>query len=298
MITFKQFLIEGGKATEKLGTERASKNDIKKALQFVSTNTGISYDQLVSNLLGSTRLTLHGHQETSGDIDIALLDKNRNEIISKLSAASGNEPRIIGGNTYSFAIPAVDKKVQVDLMFVPDLSWAKFAHHASEHSAHKSGVRNELLHSVLKFSMQPGKDIRIKDENGLDIVRASRSYNLINGVTRIFKIAPKRKDGNGRVKSLIKVTPAEVQQTLKELGRTDKFDSEADLIRDPDKFAELLFGPGVSGSKLMSAEQIINLIKSKRKSDADAIFKDAVRGIRERNFTVPDELKQYAEKTL
>lgn len=299
MITFKQFLLEGGKATEKFGTERANQNDIKKALEFVSSKTQLSYEVLVANLLGSTRLTLSGDRESSGDIDIALLDKNREAVISKMTAACGHKPHITGGDTYSFAVPVSNtKKVQVDLMFVPDLAWAKFSHHASEHSAYKSGVRNELLHSALKFSMEPGKDIRIKDADNNDVVRASRAYKLIGGVERIFKIAPKRKDGKGRVKSLIRATPEQVQQTLKELGRTDKFDSSPDLIRNPDKFAELLFGPGVSGSKLMSTEQIINLIKHKRKADADAIFKDAVRGIRERNFTVPDELKQYAEKTL
>jgi hypothetical protein len=289
-------ICEGGKATEKLGTTRASAEDIKVALDFVSRITGIDSKILSSQVLGSSRLTALNKQKDSGDVDLAL-DPNlidMDDIVKKMTTEVGSKPYIIGGNTFSFAVPVNNnRKVQVDLMFMPDIEWAKFSHYSSEHSKHKSGVRNELLHSALKFTSTPGEDLRVKDEQGRDIVRASRSYKLDTGVERIFKITPERKDGNGRVKGSIKASPKDVQKTLDAIGNTEKFNSNADIITSPDKFAEMLFGKKIKGKHLMSAEQLITLIN--RRSDADDIFKDAVHGIKARGFEVPKELQKYEE---
>jgi len=296
VITFKQFLIEGGKATEKLGTTRATQSDMKAALKFVSKQTGVPVETLADRLLGSARLTYNGMQKDSGDVDIAMneTEVNRDDIIDKMTFATGNEPHVTGGSTYSFAVPVNgERKVQVDLMFVPDVEWAKFSHHASEHSKHKSGVRNELIHSALKFSMEPGKDLRIKDLGGNDIVRASRAYKLDRGVERLFKVAPNRKDGKGRVKSAVQATPEQVQQALDELGHKGKFSADVDVIRDPDQFANLLFGSRVKGKDMLSTEQLNRLIKKYKAKHADEIFRDAVKGIKRLKFPVPDELKQY-----
>lgn len=298
MITFKQFLIEGGAATAKLGTSRANQADMKVALKFVSLCTSISMSTLIDQLLGSARLTFNGDQEDSGDVDIALDENilNRESIVDKMTSAVGSKPYITGGNIFSFAVPVHNKrKVQVDLMFVPDIPWAKFSHYADEHSAHKSGVRNELLHAVLKYSMVPGKDIRVKDEEGNDLVRASRAYKLDQGVERIFKILPKRKDGTGYVKSQVKASPEKVKAMLTNMGRDDAFSPEADIIRDPNKFAKLLFGARVKAKNLLSTEQLIKLIQKYRADDAEKIFKSAVNGIKLRKFKVPAELKQFEQ---
>lgn len=292
----KELLLEGGKATEKLGTVRATKADIDAALSFVSRRLNLGTEMLRKRLLGSTRLTAMGAQEDSGDIDLAIHDGevNRDLAVKQLTKATGNTPHVTGGSTYSFAVPtAKDRKVQVDLMFVPDIKWALFSHHADERSKHKSGVRNELIHSALKFSMVPGEDVRVKDEAGNDIARASRSYKLDNGVERLFKVAPKRKDGKGRVKGVVHATPDEVRAALDDLGNGSKFSPEKDVIRDPDKFAELLFGPGAKGSDLLTTEQLIALIKKNKKKHAAEIFKDAVKGIKRLKFQVPDELRAY-----
>lgn len=296
MITFKQFLIEGGAATAKFGTVRANKADIEAAISFVSKHLGLGAETLKDRLLGSGRLTIAGRQEDSGDVDLAIADGevNRELAISRMTKATRTPPYIIGGSTYSFAVPTgKDRKVQVDLMFVPDIKWALFSHHSAENSKHKSGVRNELLHSALKFSMVPGEDVRLKDADGRDIARASRSYKLDTGVERLFKIAPTRKDGKGLVKSVRHATPDEVQAVLKLHGKRSKFSPEKDVITDPDKFGELLFGPAVKGKHMLSTEQMIELIKRYKAKQADAIFRDAVKGIKRLKFKVPDELKMY-----
>jgi hypothetical protein len=291
-----ELLCEGGKATEKSGTVRATKHDFDAALSFVSKNTGIEIQILKNQLLGSGRLTIMGKQKDSGDIDIAIDEKtvNRDDIISAMTKATGIDPYITGGNTYSFAVPTTaDRKVQVDLMFVPNIKWAKYAYHSSENSKYKSAIRNELLHSALKFSMIPGQDVRLKDANGNDIARASRAYKLDKGVERIFKIAPERKDGKGRTKSLVRATPDDVRAVLNKEGVPAKFNPNSDLIQDPDKFVKLLFGDNVTAKETTSAEQLISLIKRTRKKDADKILADAVKGIKRLKFPVPDELKEY-----
>jgi hypothetical protein len=296
VITFKQFLTEGGAATEKFGTVRATKADIDAALEFVSQTIGVSVETLRDRLLGSTRLTHAGKQADSGDIDLAIKEGevDREKTIASMTAATKNKPHVTGGSVYSFAVPTKnDRKVQVDLMFVPDVKWAKFSHFSAENSKHKSAVRNELIHSALKFSMQPDQDVRMKDENGNDIARASRAYKLDTGVERLFKIAPKRKDGKGRVKGSVKATPDEVRAALDQEGNTSKFNPSADVITDPDKFAALLFGPGVKANDMGSTEQMIALIKKYKAKKADAIFKDAVRGIKRLKFPVPTELAEY-----
>jgi hypothetical protein len=295
--TFSQFLAEqtlreGGKATAALGTERATAADVRAALAFVSGVVGVPEARLRQGLLGSGPLVLSGDREDAGDVDLALPDgQARERVLAAMTRAVG-EPRKIGASTYSFAVPAGDKKVQVDLMFVPDLRWAKFSHHADPRSAHKSGVRNELLHAALRHSPVEGEDVRVDDEDGRAIARASRSYQLDRGAVRVFKVAPPRRDGKpGRVKAAADATPAEVRAALRELGRADRFSEDADPITDPDRFARLLFGAGTTAADLASVETILPLILAR--DDADEVLRDAVRGIEARRLDVPAELEKY-----
>ena len=287
MITFKEFLIktnrvdEGGKATAEHGTVRATKADIESALSFVSKVTGLALPRLKMWMLGSGSQTLAGTKKDSGDIDIALLDNEKRPTIeAAMEKAVGIPPRKTGGNVLSYAVPVgKNRRVQVDLMFVPDINWAKFSYHSEPGSKFKGAIRNLLIYALVLNSAEKDKDLRIKDEEGNDIVRASRSFQLDTGLKRIFKVAPMRKDGKGRVKTSVKATPDEVEATIKALGRSDKFSKEEDTVRDPDTFAKMLLGPGASAKDLKtSAENLISTIKKKR-PDAAQVFKDALADI-------------------
>jgi hypothetical protein len=294
MRSFKQFLLEGGAAMEKHGVGRATKADIDSVLSQLATTLSMSKEQLTKQLLGSTTLTLKGKQEDSGDVDVGFLKDKREEIVAAVEQHTGVEGRKLGKSIVSFPFKTEgDKKVQVDLVFVPDMRWARFSHFASQNSKYKSGVRNELIHSTLKFSKVPGEDHIHFDDEGNLIARASRSYNLEDGVKRVFKVSPKRKDGNGRVKTPISTTPEEVRKAFDEEGVKATFSDKEDVVLDPNKLGELLFGKGVGGDDMLSTEQLIKLIKTKRKDDAEAILKDAVEGIKRRSFEVPEELKEY-----
>ena len=182
-----------------------------------------------------------------------------------------------------------DRKVQVDLMFVPDKNFAKFSYHSELGSKFKGAIRNLLIYALVLNSAEKDKDLRIKDEEGNDIVRASRSFQLDTGLKRIFKVAPMRKDGKGRVKTSVKATPDEVEATIKALGRSDKFSKEEDTVRDPDTFAKMLLGPGASAKDLKtSAENLISTIKKKR-PDAAQVFKDALADIDRQKLFADDQ---------
>lgn len=292
MITFRQFLLlEGGKATAEHGTVRATKSDIEAALKFVSKTTGLQVQQLKDHLLGSTAQTLAGLKKDSGDIDIAMIDdEHRKDYEEKMTKAIGIPPRKTGANVLSYAVPSTgDRRVQVDFMFVPDIEYAKFSYHSEPGSKFKGAVRNLLIYSLVLNTPEVGKDVRIKDKDGNEVARASRSWQLDTGLKRVFKIAPLRKDGKGRTKSMVKATPEEVQAVAKEYGYTGTISKEEDNIISPSKIATMLLGSGGTEKDLKtSAENLISIIKKKRKDHAQ-IFKDALSDIDRQKIFEDDE---------
>jgi hypothetical protein len=294
-LTFKQFLDEGGAATAEHHTERATQQDIDTALRFVEKHTGVAYDRLKDNLLGSTGHTLAGHRTSSGDIDIAIEEGryDKDKLVSAMTKATGLEKaKSVGGSTYSFPVRvAADKKVQVDLMFVPSEKWARFGFHAALNSQHKGITRNLLLVNLMKRMFEKDKDVVVKGDDGEEIVRVRRGFKMDRGLERIYRVAPMRKDGKGRV-ALRAGTPVEVEAELKKLGRQEKFSKDPDAILDPDKAAEFMFGPGVKAKDILSAEQVIKLI-FKRPDHVD-IFKDTIEDLEKSDQPIPDEIKKYA----
>lgn len=295
MMTFKQFLLEGGAATSTFNTVRATRDDIVKALDFVSKHTGIDRQKLEANLLGSTSHTLAGKKKDSGDIDIALEDGmfDRKVVVEKLKQATGmDKVHQTGGGTFSFAVPTgADRRVQVDLMFVPSEKWARFGFHSALESQHKGAVRNLLLANLMKRIFEPGKDISVKDDEGNEVVRVRRVFKMDGGLERTFRVAPLRKDGKGRVAPR-KGTAEEADAILKQLGRKETFSRDPDPILDPDKAAEFMFGAGVKAKDALSAEQVIKLIF--KRPDHAEIFKDTIEDLEKAGLSVPDEIKQFA----
>ena len=295
MITFKQFLTEGGAATADFGTQRANKADMEAALKFIVKHTGLDMEELKGNLLGSTGHTLAGHRKDSGDIDIAFEEgkHDREELVAKMKAATGmDKVHQTGGGVFSFAVPAVgDKKVQVDFMFVPSEEWARFGFYSSHETKHKGVVRAFLLMNLMKQLYVPGKDIQVKDEQGNEIIRVRRSFKPDMGLERLFSMAPMRKDGKGRT-AIKKVKPEEIEAELKRLGRADTFSKDPDPIRDPQKAVTFMFGKGVKPGDIDTPEKIIALIK--RRKDHATVLKNAAEDIVKTGLPLPDEMKDLA----
>ena len=292
MLTFKQFMRESAKATSKFQVTRAGPDDIKKALQLVSKTLHIPYDDLKDDLLGTGRLTMMGKKEDSGDIDIAfsLKDANVDEINQKmLDAVDGEGSYNPGTKVGSYAVPVNGKKVQVDLMFVPEKKWAKFAYHSAhgEASKYPGAVRNIILTTALAHTQEPGKDFVIRDKDGKVIARASKSMTLDTGMKRLFKKVKKLKSGE-LGKTLEKTDPKELESFLKELGKDIKFSHEEEFTNNPDDVAEYIFGKGVKAEDVMTAEDVISQIKKLKNSRE--ILTSAKSELEKINLPVPIEI--------
>lgn len=293
MKTFKQFLHEGGAATAKFETSRANAADIDAALKFVSKATGIEYDTLKSDLLGSTELTLLGKKKDSGDIDIAFSSEQADpkEIDRQmLAAVDGAGGYNSGTKVGSYAVPVNGKKVQVDLMFVNSKEWAKFAYHSSQgdKSKYSGAVRKMLLHAAITHVQKPGKDFILRDKDGRTLVRAAMGMTNETGLRRMFKMAKYNEKTGEYGKTVVAVTPEQIEAHLKAIGKDIEFSHAEDLTDNPDAVAAYVFGSGVQGRDLMTAEQVIEQIK--KLPNAREIIAYAKKDLERQNLEVPTEL--------
>ena len=286
MVSFKQFLAEGGHATEKFGTERVTAKDIYSVLATVAKVLGVRAKNLEQNLLGSGHLILSGHKQDSGDVDIALPEEGMERTHeAMLKAVGGSGVLNKGTKVGSYAVPANGKKVQVDLMFVPDVEWAKFIYSSEQgrKSKYPGAVRNIILMTAVSLTQKPGEDVVVKDNDQV-VAKASRSLKLQGGLERLFKVAKVKKDGT-RSATLDKVEPEEVARHAK--GKA--FSRSADIITDPTAVLAWLFGKGVTPDMARTPEQVIALIK-KRLPNAKAVLEKAAKELEKNKLPVPDEL--------
>lgn len=289
--TFKQFLFEGGAATSKFNVERATKDDIEKALEIVART--LNLPDVKERILGSVHLTLAGKKQDSGDIDIVISNDEIDpaEADAKMLKLTNNEGGLNKGTKIgSYAVDIGEKKVQVDLMFVNNKDWAKFIFH-SQHgdgSNYPGAVRNILLMAVTRNTHERGKDFLIKKDDAV-IARASRALKLDTGLERLFKLAKKDKEGNHNPKNMEKVDPATLKDAVHRLaGFEVKFSPDADIMNDPDTVAKWLFGPNTTAADIMTAEQVCALIKKHR--HASLIIHDAKEALKGADLPIPNEL--------
>ena len=292
MLTFKKFLQESGKSTSKFETTRANKQDILAALEIVSKTLHIPVDTLKDDLLGTTKLTLSGKKKDSGDIDIAmsLSDFNMKDVDKlMLDAVNGEGSLNLGTKVGSYAVPVNGKKVQVDLMFVPDKSWAKFAYHSAygTESKYPGAVRNIILTTALAHTQEPGKDFVIRDNEGRVVARASKSMTLDTGMKRLFKKVKRLKSGE-LGKTLEKTDAEELAAFLKELGKDIKFSKEEEFTNNPDHVAEYIFGKNIKAKDIMTAEDVITLIK--KLNNSKEILDASRKELEKVGLPIPSEL--------
>ena len=293
MQSFKQFLLESGNATASYHTERANASDIKAALSFVSDALDIDLKTIQSDLLGSTELTLLGKKKDSGDIDIAMSSSENDpaEINRKMLAAVNGEGGYNAGTKVgSYAVPVNGKKVQVDLMFVPNKKWAKFSYHSAlgRGSKYPGAVRNIILLTALAHTQEPGKDFALRDEDGKVIARASKSVKLDSGMERLFKAAKKNAKTGKFNKTIETVDPKQLEQILKDLGKDIKFSHDKEHTDNPDHVAEFIFGSKVKAADIMTAEDVISQIKKLK--NASTILAAAKSELTRLKLEIPQEL--------
>lgn len=295
-LSFCRFLLkEGGKATAEWGTERVLTVDMKEAISKISKALSIDESELSSHLIGTSRLTYNKIKSSSGDIDIAFKSEDPQKTHEKMMQLCSDRGLYnTGTQVGSYALEVNGKKVQVDLMFVDSVDFAKFMYHSSEgeKSEYPGAVRNIMLMTLVAGILENGKDFVLK-QDGEIIARASRSLKLNVGLERLFKVAKMRKDGTGRTKSLEKVTPAELETELKDLdpSKVGSFDKDPDIINNPDSIAKFIFGNNAAATDIMTAEQVSALINSTFSgSKLEKIKANIIKQLEKSKFPVPKEL--------
>ena len=156
MINFQhyyQIIVEGGNVFKQNPTTRIQLANIAPTVEMISSLLKIN---LSKNLLGST-----GKRESSGDLDIAINNQKytKDEIVSRLKAWC--EERMLNPKDYiaktgisvHFRTPivgSVEEFVQTDLMFVPDIKFAKFAAANDEALPYNGKHRHLILANLAK----------------------------------------------------------------------------------------------------------------------------------------------------
>lgn len=282
----------GGNALKDVGVQRIKRGDIASTIAYVAKIAGIPKKDL--HKIGST-----GKLPDSGDIDLAV-DTNTHDpdhIHQKLIAKVGEERSIVnkGLKVSSYAIPIRGKEtnglVQVDLMYTPNIDWAKFSYHSEgSDSKYKGAVRNRILRGVAAAIQQKGTDYFEYADDGTIKIRAGRSLEPSTGLKRIFQHRTDRQDGKGLTKTM-KSIPIE---DFKELYPEIEVKGGQIIIDDPQKVLKVLFGGGVSPNDVRSTEQLIQLIKKKFDlATQDQIFKFA----RERSKSLVGKMRLPKELT-
>jgi len=296
-LSFKRFLIkEGGKATAEWDTVRAYPKDVKMAVSLVAKAVGVKESEIAKNLLGTSRLTYHNKKSSSGDIDIAINQKffpDYHKAMQQLT--EGRALYNTGTKVGSYAVDVGGKRVQVDLMYVSSEDLAKFTYYSTEgeDSKYPGAVRNIMLMTLATFILEDGKDFVFKNSDDEIIARASRSLKLDVGLERLFKVAKMRKDGEGRVKGLEKVSPDELEHELKDINADliGKFEKSPNIINKPDEIAHFFFGPKVSAEDIMTAEDVAKQIHKKYSGEKLSEVRAAIEEqLKKSNFEVPKEL--------
>jgi hypothetical protein len=237
------------------GVHDIEQRDIPRTLTHFSELSDIPTEELV--LLGST-----GKTAKSGDIDIAVDDsKYCPEELHQLLLDQLGSKRCYynpGTRVGSYAVningDAGNGVVQVDLMYVKSVDWAKFAYFSpGDKSDYKGAIRAILLSAIAGTINDEGIDAFVYDEEGELLVRAGWGFYLPVGMKRMYQMRGISKKTGLWLKTMKNVSPDEILDKFPIL----KFNQTNIVLDDPTAVVRALFGPGVEVSEVESAEDII-----------------------------------------
>lgn len=281
----------GGLAVPNTGT--INRDDIEGTLQYLYQLTDIPVDHLY--LLGSA-----GKADVSNDLDIAVCAFHYDptpihEYLTSLlpeKCAVHNK----GTGVYSYAIEICGDMtkgfVQVDLMFVENVRWARFAYFSDPtNSKYKGAVRTMLLMGVASTLNDPDVDYFKYDGDDL-IIRAGRTLDLNKGLRRIFQYRPKKKRGKGYVKAMKSLTPEEFKAMFPEV----KVDW-VPTVHHPDSALLDMFGEGIKTKHVQTAEQVLEIIYDRFDEERQQkIFEKAATRVNKNNrYDLPPEIEAYVK---
>jgi hypothetical protein len=201
---------------------------------------------------------------------LSILDKTLKQELPKALGFDPEMNLMIGLNILSIGWPIKgDPKfgiVQLDLIPLSDLSWAKFAYYSPDYktgeSKYKSAHRNWLFQSILSAM----KDVINRDEDGEPLDIDTYVFDFSDG---LFKVRKTFKGKRGRLKN-----PVKVEGYPREL-----------VTNVPQDFLNFAMGPGFNPEEVKTFESLLSAIKSPK-------FRDK----RNREL-IKEEFKRYLERT-
>jgi len=291
MISFRQYITEGGNAVEGVSgiNQENSIATVKSAFKDYLKALGISEKDTA--LLGSTGKKAPG--AVSGDIDIALsapaLLKKKGvstfddmiDLIVDITKKKGYkfaDMRSIGIVSVGYPITNTDgkqegKTVQLDFMIVDSVKLASWSYYSPSYleSDLKGLYRNELMYAIAKYA---GINVKEMSDDKQAVTWDRFWFSLTHGLQKGTQTLKSPKTGK-ITKTAKKVKPAEL------------------LSDDPDTIVGYLFGTKYKASDLLTFEQALDAIKSAsfpHKKHRKAIYKMAKDGILKKKYPVPESL--------
>jgi len=286
MITFKQFLAEGGNAIAGVGP--INQENVEATLEVIYSKLipklGLTKDDTA--LLGSTGKK-NPHSQ-SGDIDIAIsmsaiMAKNKSlksmmDILEFVDMKSKGVVKLtkqlkgIGIVTMGFPIENTDgeqenQTVQLDLMLTDNVkfaSWMYFSPHQKD-SPYKGLYRNSMLSAISHHADREGND-------------EEWDRYLLHFQKGLGRVKESRKGKKGLLKNA-KVVSREVP------------------TKDADQVVKILLGDSFSAKQILTWEQVFKAFKSssfKWKKYRKEIAVRVVQDIAGKGYPVPEELSSMA----
>jgi len=233
--------------------------------------------------------------DTSGDIDLGIskdflsqkfsvpgsevLEYLYTKLSSELPDVLGYEPdmKLMKGiNVLSIAWPieadAEKGTVQLDLIPISDMDWAKFIFYSPDYrkneSKYKSAHRNWLFQAILSAL----KNVTKRDDNGDIVDFDTYALRLNDGIYRNKKT---------------------FQGVTKRLKRPDTVKGESVFVtRDPQELMDLMFGGGIKPEQVKTFEDAWKLVTSPNfvhKDKFEEIKQDLARYLTNAGYVIPTE---------
>lgn len=247
------------KGLSSVGVQDIQIEELEDTMNYISTLTGIPREDLIT--VGSV-----GKQQTSGDIDIAISEEKypSGDIHKKLLKCLGshycnyNYGTRIGSYAFPIGGNVLNGAVQVDLMYVHNVNWAKFAYYsAGDKSKYKGAIRAILLSAVAGTIENPGEDAFAYDEDGELLARAGWGIYLPVGLKRMYQMRDISQKTGKWLKTMKSVSPDTILKNFPTL----KFCPYNITIDDPYKVTTVMFNADTHPSDLQRVEDILRLIK-------------------------------------
>lgn len=316
-----ELLTEGGNLFPSIeDISRIQSRYISSTVESFGVLAGIPKKDL--HLLGST-----GKRAESGDIDIGVEIGNYDpELIHKRlrSKLGDNKSHFQPGlRIYSYAVPIVKKvdndfvpvggTVQVDVLYLGNVNWGKFAYHSEgdkgKPSHYKGAIRTILLKAIASAYAEEGVDLILRDPTTKQtVIRIGRTFDPARGFRRIYQIRPLRvrrlspEDSPflANMKTVYDISDVQpILDALKKMYpgafdyvRLSELKDQVPSMTDPEKFLKTVIpGRPVTSQEVSTAEDLIRLIQARFDgATQERIFRKAqgaAKGL-ERTMRVPD----------